>query len=163
VQVQDDGGQSVTGSAAVTVADAPLNNLQVTAPTATEGVDTGTVTVATFHDTNPDAQASDFTASVDWGDGSSAGSVVALGGANFAVLASHTYLEEGAYTLTVQIDDDGGQSLGGSATVSVADAPLTTLQLTPPSPTEGLSTGTVTVATFHDTNPNADASDFTAS
>jgi hypothetical protein len=161
VQVADD-DQALTATAAVTVSDAPLSQLQVQPPTPTEGTSTGAVTLATFHDANPDASAADFSVTIDWGDGSSTASVVSQGGGNFAVVGAHTYAEEGPYTLAVQVGDDGGQSLTASAPASISDAPLSQLQVLPPSASEGTSTGSVTLATFHDANPNAKPADFSA-
>ena len=56
--------------------------------------------------------------------------VTADGGGNFTVGGSHQYLEEGSYTTTVTINDDGGSRNGNSSTTdtgvtTVADAPLT--------------------------------------
>src|SRR5262249_48691218 len=58
---------------------------------ATEGVTT-TGIVASFIDANPNATASDFTATIDWGDGTSTtGTIVAQTGGGFAVDGAHTY------------------------------------------------------------------------
>jgi hypothetical protein len=168
VQVLDDGGAFTSGSRTIPVADAPLGSLSVVSPGATEGIGTGTVTVATFSDANTGAPAKDFTAAIAWGDGSSStvlglgSGIVALGGGNFAVLASHTYAEDGTVTLSVQVLDFGGASTSGSATIAVADAPLSTPTVVNFGPTEGLGTGAVEVATFHDANPRAPLADFTA-
>ena len=71
---------------------------------ATEGSSTGTVTVATFTDANPSATAGDFTATINWGDGtSSSGTITEDPNTKiFSVNgAAHTYTEEGQYTITV--------------------------------------------------------------
>jgi hypothetical protein len=166
VRLLDAGGAGASITSRVAVADAPLGNLAVVNPGATEGIGTGNVEVATFHDANLHAPTSDFTAVVRWGDGSSStvsgASIVALGRGNFAVQASHTYAEEGAYTLSVQVSDAGGASTSGSRTIAVADAPLSYLGLSHPLPTEGIGLATYTVATFHDLNRSAPVSDFTA-
>jgi hypothetical protein len=168
VQVLDSSGASLSDSTTVAVADAPLYNLKISAPPASEGAGFSGFTIATFTDFNPGASKSDFTATVTWGDGSTttlsgaAGSIVSLGNGNFAVLAGHTYADEGTYSLSVQVFDDGGAPVSGSQTIAVSDAALTHLVLPVPPPTEGLGTGTVTVATFHDYNLGAAAGDFTA-
>jgi ELWxxDGT repeat protein len=166
VQIRDDGGASLSGSLTVSVADAVLGSLVLTKIQGTEGKNTGTLKVASFHDTNSGAPAADFTAAIAWGDGTtttvSGGGLVALGNGNFAVNASHTYAEEGTYTLSVQILDDGGASLSASRTVGVADARLFNPGLFNPHTTEGQGTGTFTVATFADLNAAALATDFTA-
>ena len=64
------------------------------------------MTVATF--TQPGAQpASAFTATIDWGDGTSSAGVVAGGGGSYAVLGSHTYADEGASPVTAALSGPG--------------------------------------------------------
>jgi hypothetical protein len=150
------------------VADAGLANLGITNLHATEGQGSGTFTVATFADKNAGGFATDFTATITWGDGTTStvsgarGSIVSLGGGKFALLSSHTYAESGSYGLSVQVLDDGGASVAGSLTISVADARLGSLSVKNPNATAGHDTGTFTVATFHDNNLAAPTSDFTA-
>jgi hypothetical protein len=68
-------------------------------------------TVATFTDSAASAQQGDFTASVTWGDGtSSSGQITATGAGTFAVTASHTYLDEGRFTVQISIRDQLGNS-----------------------------------------------------
>jgi hypothetical protein len=131
----------------------------------TEGVSTGTVEVGTFTDSNPVAPVSDFTASINWGDGTSTetGTVSQPGGVGtaFVVTGSHTYVTTGTFTPNVDVSGDGG-SLTILDTVNVAD-PLTAGPSFTIDTTEGVSTGTVEVGTFTDSNPTAPVSDFTAS
>jgi hypothetical protein len=167
VQVLDTGTSSVTATATIAVADLPLTAAHIGSFAATEGASTGLVKVATFSDTNSLGSVYDFAASVTWGDGATTtvsglnGGVRSLGGGQYGVFASHTYAEEGTYTLSVQILDKGGSSISTSATLAVADAPLSSLILTNPNATAGQDTGTFTVATFHDANAGAPVTDFT--
>jgi hypothetical protein len=95
----------------------------------------------------------DFTALVDWGDGSrSSGSVVARG-AGFDVQASHTYAQEGTFLVTVNILHRDGRTIATPPTpATVADAPLT--------PSGRLSefteaqTATLVVGSFADLDPS---------
>ena len=112
------------------MADAPLINLTITNPAATEGIGTGTFTVATFTDGRSASPLTDFTATVTWGDGgtttltSTDGSIVSEGGGSFALLARHTYAEERQpHTLSVQVLDVGGSASAAAVTLTVADAP----------------------------------------
>jgi hypothetical protein len=167
VQVFDrSGGASISGTQTLSVAEAPLSGLTIASPKATEGTGTGLYWVATFSDGNPAAPAADFTALIHWGDGTTsmvgAAGLVALGHGQFAVKGSHTYAEEGIYTLSVQILDDGGSSISGSQTIAVADAALSGLGLKNPHARASWDTGTFTVAVFHDANQSAPATDFTA-
>ncbi len=85
-------------------------------------------TVATFTDSDPGGTASDYTASIDWGDGSAPlpGSVRASAG-GFAVGGSHVYAAAGSYTATVTITDAGGSTATATATVTVAPRAAFTL------------------------------------
>ena len=76
----------------IAVADAPLGGLSVHGPHATEGIGVSGFTVATFTDANVGAPATDFTATVTWGDGTSTVGqrLVSLGGGTFAVLGAAT-------------------------------------------------------------------------
>ena len=133
-----------------------------TTVTGIEGATTGTIPVATFTDANPNAAASDFTATINWGDGSStAGTIVAQSGGGFAVDGTHTYADEGKYTVSVTITDVGGNTASTTSNANIADAALTASGTTV-SGTEGLAISGAKVATFTDANPNAAASDFTA-
>jgi hypothetical protein len=159
VTISDVGGFTTTVSNPVKVADAALTVTSVNV-SATEGASTGTATVATFTDANPNATLGDFTAMINWGDGNTtSGAITALGTGRFAVTGANTYAEEGPYTINVTISDVGGFTTTVSNPVNVADAALTATSVNV-SATEGASTP-MTVATFTDADPNAVASDFT--
>ncbi len=172
VQVLDEGGSTASrNSANFSIAASQLNLTAVNAVGgATEGIGSGTFTVATFTDVNTSEPASNFTALIQWGDGTTSvvTSANGLSGGNglFVVQAAHTYAEEisTATVLSVQITDSSGATTSGqSAPFTVADAPLTlTAVNTPTSAGIGVSTGTFTVATFTDANTGAPITDFTA-
>jgi hypothetical protein len=71
--------------------------------------------VATFTDANPDGTASDFSATINWGDGTTSPGTVS-GPGTFTVSGTHTYTAGGTYAVTVSIVDSGG------ATATVFDA-----------------------------------------
>lgn len=121
-------------------------------------------TVADFNTTDTSAPASQFTASIDWGDGSPATAGTVSGGSgSFTVNGTHTYADENAASqVTVTITDTSDNNTTTvQSPVTVSDAPLsvTTASL---NGTEGLSLGTVTVANFTDGNPLATTADFTS-
>ncbi|MGH2856268.1 MAG: PKD domain-containing protein, partial [Solirubrobacteraceae bacterium] len=89
------------------------------------------VTVVTFADADPGAAAGDFTAAVDWEDGTppSAGTITAAPAGGFAVGASHTYATAGSYAVTVTVSDAGGAS-ARATTTATATAPQTSGGLT---------------------------------
>jgi hypothetical protein len=75
----------------------------------------------TFVDGNPGGKASEFTASIAWGDGaSSRGTVSARPGGGFAVTGSHTYESKGRYEVAVHVKD-----LGGATADAVSSAEVT--------------------------------------
>ena len=81
--------------------------ITVVPPAITEGM-AFSGTVATFTDSNPKFFSSDFTATIDWGDGTtSAGEITqqAGSGSAFIVSGSHTYAEFGGYPLTISVQD----------------------------------------------------------
>jgi hypothetical protein len=123
VQVADADGASIANSLGLQVADARLTRLALQNPHARAGIDTGTFTVATFHDANLLAPATDFTATVSWGDGTTttvpAADVVSLGNGDFAVLSDHTYATAGTYTLSIVVGDVGAASITGKLKISV--------------------------------------------
>jgi len=112
--------------------------------------------VASFIDADPNAALGDFTASIDWGDGSAivAGAISANQSGGFNVRGTHTYSANGAHTATIMIHDVGGSN--AVATSQVADdlpLVLTARRLHfRPGQQFILMLGTVT-----DTDPNAPA------
>jgi choice-of-anchor C domain-containing protein len=85
-----------------------------------------TAPVATFTDTNTSAPAGSYSATINWGDGSTpaAGSVSGAGG-RFTVGGTHTYAAHGTYTVGVNISSLGGASATVADSVGVSDAVTT--------------------------------------
>jgi len=121
-----------------------------------------TGTAATFTDSFAGAKPTDFTATIDWGDGSA--NNVQLGGGNgtFSAKGTHTYAEEGAYEVAVTIVDDAPGSAFATAISSaiVADAPL---RGTGKALAERVGVSfTAPVASFTDADPNGTRTDYSA-
>jgi hypothetical protein len=157
-------GDSATRTASVFVDDAPLSVTVGPLGALTEGAPFNSGTVATFTDPNPLATPNDFTAFIDWGDGTGASAATVSGGnGSFTVSAAipHTYLEEGVYPFTVTITD-GGQTTQGTIDVTVDDAALHIMPADPFTAVEGQDSGTHVLARFSDDNPNGYAGDYTA-
>ena len=113
--------------------DQPLTAVPATIQ-GTEGAPLTDVVVGGFSDGpntpgTPKGKASDFTATIDWGDGPignpdvTAGQVVDLGNGNFQVLGSHTYAIVKTYTLAVTITDNGsnGTTVVGGVPIMIQD------------------------------------------
>ncbi|HYR15729.1 MAG TPA: hypothetical protein VEQ67_16160, partial [Mycobacterium sp.] len=157
----DNPTNSATASGSATVGDAALTAGPVAVISGTEGSSVSG-TVGSFSDANPGATAADFTATIAWGDGtSSAGVVTGPTGGPFTVSGTHTYTEEGSYSINVAVSDTGGSTVTLTGTATIADAALTAGPPVVITGTEG-STVSGTVGSFSDANPGATAADFTA-
>jgi hypothetical protein len=128
-----------TVQSTATVSDAALSGTGVSFD-ATTGTTTGTITVATFTDANPLATASDFTANVNWGDGSpvATGTVAGPTGGPFTVTAAHVFTAPGTDTVSVGITDKGGSTTSATSTATVATAVI-------PCPAGQSCSGTATI------------------
>jgi large repetitive protein len=160
------GGATATATTTLTVGDAGLTVAATPALTATESKQF-TAQVGAFTDANPLGTVSDFSASINWGDGTPviSGIISQLPDGTFVVTGSHTYAEDTTGSppnaITFSVKDVGGQTLvdATGASVVVNDAPLaghgTSVQAV-----EGTLAGSLLVATFTDANPNATLADF---
>jgi hypothetical protein len=100
---------------------APLTGTAVTF-TATKGV-TFTGPVALFSTGGSNLPASQFTATINWGDGTtSKGTITALGGGVFQVSGTNTYAQTGIYLVTVTVLEQGGASTTINSTAIVGSS-----------------------------------------
>src|SRR5262249_5148323 len=160
----EDGGAGATASASVSLDISVSSSTVVPGPgltlAAVEGISTGDQAVATFTAPGQDTNVADFSADIDWGDGSGAeAGTITLDPSTgvFTVHGSHTYAEEGTQTLTVTIHHQTAASATVMSTANVADAALTA-QGTSLTTEEGVAVNGV-VATFTDANPNGTVGD----
>jgi hypothetical protein len=179
VKVTDiDGASFTTTKTTFNVADAALTDTTVPATlNSVAGSSTGTVTLATFTDADPVAPLSDFyngtthVPTVTWGPvGSLIGTpTVAVSlvsqtttTSTWKVTGSAVYATPGLYTVAVRVNDvDGSTVLTGNTQIQVAPGSLTdTTVVKTLASVEGNSTGSQILATFSDSNPSAQASDF---
>jgi hypothetical protein len=164
VMTSDQGAARKSALTTATIADAALS-AQGTTLSPTEGTPFTATKVATFTDADPGGTASDYTATIDWGDGtSSAGTVTGSG--PFTVSGDHTYAEEGPYTATVKIVDIGSSTVSVTSGVTVADAALhatgRTFNTTNPVTGKVVSTFTDDDPTNTATDSNQNPADYTA-
>jgi IPT/TIG domain len=124
-------GSGGTGTTVISVGDAPLTNLQgnvlpIIPGTAFSGI------VSSFRDANPFGDAGDFTATVEWGDGTVSSATVqpvqgCCSGAFFNVVGSHVYGAPGAFAVRTTITDVGGTQaamVGTAGGLAVNVAPV---------------------------------------
>ncbi|MGA2620147.1 MAG: hypothetical protein ABSF26_21220 [Thermoguttaceae bacterium] len=175
VGVTDVGGSVVSArTTTLSVADAPLKAGALTPPKASEGKPLSDALLFHFTDADPKAPITDYTATINWGDGtppsivtsaaSSAGQIVANAKGGFDVLGSHAYADElGGATFGVQVSDVGGANVGAQITTfSVTDAALKAGALTPPKATAGKPLSKVLLFRFSDADPKPSLTDYAA-
>jgi hypothetical protein len=61
--------------------------------------------VGSFTDTNPNQPASDFTAFINWGDGTTSSGTIIGGNRSFSISGNHIYADESSFTTTVIVQD----------------------------------------------------------
>jgi hypothetical protein len=109
-------GSTATAGTTATVADAPLTVTAIGFPVL-EGQSISAA-VATFSDAA--GHPATYTASINWGDGTVTSGTVFNG----AVSGLHSYVEEGTYTITVQVFDAGGATATAASSFTVLPAGL---------------------------------------
>jgi uncharacterized protein (TIGR03118 family) len=165
------GGIAFAPGASVSVAAAPLTAQGATIsgiegnPLATAP---GDVLVATFADAGTPGTAASYSATINWGDGSSSSAptrITSQGTANsvvFSVFGNHTYAEAGTFGTRVTITNtaDGATAIA-SGTAIITDAALTPSATQPPVAKTEAVVFSGPVASFTDGNPLAPTTDFT--
>jgi hypothetical protein len=120
---------TLTQMANYSVADAPLTAGTLTPPAAATDQAISNAVLFHFSDADPNGTASDYVATVTWGDGlveNSTGNpsdvkVVASPTGGFDVLGSHTYTASGTgLSFQVAVLDQGGASTSASASITVS-------------------------------------------
>ena len=162
VRITDAGdGATAKVSGTALVSDAGLNATPVNNLTAQQGK-SFSGTLASFFDANSVAPTSDFTALVDFGDGSPPTAASVSGGSGtFSVTPSsgHVWKQAGTFTIIVTIIDKGGSRATVSDRITVTPSALT-VNVSLPSFIEGAASGSIAVATFSDSDNNLDPSHY---
>jgi hypothetical protein len=148
-----------TGGSSVTVNDAGLSYFSaINTYNAVENGSTGNIQVGKFLDAYPGDNHTDFTVSINWGDGSSPESAPAVysgpsgSQSAYTISGSHTYTEEGTYSVTYDVQDDGGSHLSAihTANVAASDPAVVAQGVATLSTTYGTPFEVATLATFTD-------------
>ena len=158
VAINDIGSQSTTDTGTATVADAQLTATDLPV-IGTEGTALNLVAVANFTDANPNGSVGDFSATIDWGDGTTGtGTVVAtLNG--FQVEGSHLYTDEGTFSISTSIADQGGSTANTISAATIGEGDVLTGQSLVMTPNAGQASVT---AVFSDIDTVTDVGDFSA-
>jgi sugar lactone lactonase YvrE len=121
-----------TVTSTANIADAALSAAGITF-NAAPGAPVNNVRVATFTEANPAAAATDFSATVAWGDGDSTAGVSIIAdpqvAGQFDVLASksHAYAGQGSVPVSVTINDAGGSTTTASSAAQLSVPTVTNL------------------------------------
>jgi hypothetical protein len=136
------GSETLNGTA--TVSDAGLTPTATSVSARAQTPFSGPV--GSFTDANPNAPSSDFSATIDWGDGSSSSGVVGASEGSFFVSGSHTYAAAGSPAVKVIVTDDGAMSATISSSATVAGPPAPTTRCPAPPAVGGPSSEPASVA-----------------
>ena len=125
VEIKSRLGATRTVKTFATVSDAPLTATGADV-WGTQNTALTSVTVAALNDGDPRGQVSDFTGTIDWGDGTapSAASFVLASAGRFNVTGTHTYAAPGVYTITINITDKGGSTASTTSTATIGRSTL---------------------------------------
>jgi FG-GAP-like repeat len=127
IAIHEGAGRSATASGAANVTTTAVvpHVISTGLPiSATAGVGF-TANVATFTDTDSHATASQFTAKIDWGDGSSSLGAIVADQTHFDVLGSHAYDAPGLFTTAIHIVGPNLQSTDAHGSAQVESSPIT--------------------------------------
>jgi len=153
VTIQHDSAPTVTVVSTAQVADQAVLATGNQTLQALEDVVTSLQPVATFTDPAGPQPASDYSAQIDWGDGSvSSGSIVqgASNANSYTVLGQHVYMTEGTAVITVTVLHGTAPNVTVTSAARIADAPVVAQGGLSISATSGVPLVRQTVATFYD-------------
>jgi uncharacterized protein (TIGR03118 family) len=148
ITIADTDGSQATVESHAHIARATL--LAKGVPVTSQSLTVNGAELADFIDTGGGDPLTNFSATIDWGDGTSASaSTIASSFDHFVVLGSHTYAAAGDYTLSVSITDSDGTQATAASMASVASASLAARGVPVESP--ALAVNGAVAAVFHDT------------
>ena len=170
---------TVTVTDSTTLSDSKTFNVSVSDPavvptavpvTAVEGQDTGSVAVATFTDPGGPELAGDYSASIDWGDGTTTTGTITLSSGTYSVSGDHIYAEESApdhvgsnpYVIVVTINHEAAPIATANTSATVSDPAVVATGGFTFTAVEGVPSATQTVATFTDPGGAESLSDYSA-
>ena len=146
------------GTAFVTVAPLTIAPNAVSAVAGTQF----TLPVANFADTSTSDTMGDFSALIEWGDGTSSTGAVVGGNGAFTVVGTHTYNVPGAYVTTVTVIGLGSAPSGGATGQANVISKYNPMGTQIVAVTGQSLLNPTTVASFTDANTSDAASSFTA-
>ena len=125
------GAAVATGTALAIIREGDLLLASATPVAGMENVALSNAQVASFTSNDADAVVTDFTATINWGDGIMSSGTVSPGAPGvFLITGAHTYLDEGSYPVTVVVRDTDSTAAATTidATAAVAKGPTGGIQ-----------------------------------
>ena len=172
VTISHEAASNTVVTAKATVSDPPVVATGNQMVSSVEGASTGSVLLATFTDPGGLEEISDYSADIDWGDGTGTqlgAGVITLNGTTFEVRGSHIYAEESGsehsnslpyqITITIHHENTAPQVVTSSATVSDPAVIATAINFIA---TRNLPFTNLAVATFTDPGGAEDVADYSA-
>jgi hypothetical protein len=155
ISASDQGGPKATTTTKVTVHDAAVQVtrtfIRLTVGQPFSGM------VARFHDTNPLGKPAEFTATVNWGDGTTTSATIQADlNQQYTVISTHTYAQPGQYAVDVTINDDGHPVNVAHSSAKIDSLPVVAHGLTGVAKVN--TTFTLALAAFHNGDASATAS-----
>lgn len=152
-----------SASASTSVTDAMLSVTGGFAVSATEGSASATQMVAAFSDPAGAEALADYSATINWGDGSSSAGAISYNAATglFSVVGSHLYAEQGSYALSVTVHHDSALDVSVAGTATVSDPAVAATAAGGQSAVEGAGS-TFALATFTDPGGAEAVADYSA-
>jgi hypothetical protein len=156
VSVTDQNGSTSDSDTTAVFVDnvTPMVDTPTVSPPTTEGTSTFFNVSGTFSDPGGTFD-EPYAAVIDWGDGTTDYAIVSGGGNpySYSFNGSHTYAQNGSYSVTVSVTDQNGStgtSNAATATVTNVAPTVDTPFVSPAKTTEGTETGFSVSGTFFD-------------
>ena len=149
------------GQVTATISDQTLSSTPLTFQTHTD--QSVPVEIAKFNGSDSIATATNYTATVNWGNGTASGATIVAdpaGGGEYDVYGAGIYAAAGNYSATIQVTDAAGSTVTANSTADVTSNPITATGI---AGTEtAASAFTAMVTTFQDTTAGSVASNLKA-
>src|SRR5205814_3694244 len=115
---------------------------------AVENATSTSQTVATFTDPGGTEPVNNYSADINWGDGSTSAGTIAVNAGVFSVSGSHKYTEEGIFSIGVTIHHALAADSSATSSAVVTDPALQATGGFTVNASEGVTSGSQTVATL---------------
>jgi hypothetical protein len=154
--VADDDGKTGSGQTTLVVDD-PTPTIPSFMPSQTSIREGGSISLSgSFNDPSV---GDTHTVTINWGDGTTSAATVTETSQTF-VTGNHRYVDEpatgGAYTITAAVSDEAGKTGTATTSVSVSDAPISNVQVSPSTNSTDPVSGISVSGSFTDAAGNAD-------